>query len=285
MSKKTKKNAFLILPASLLLLSIIIYPTIYMWYMSFMRNTPLLTKFVGFSNFINLLKDDNFRRALFNTAYFSIGAVSMQFIFGLSIALALNRDFFGKNLVLWIIMIPMIIPPVVVGLTFRILYEPQYGMINYILNLFGIDGFSWLTNSFLAMPSIIMADVWNWTPFIALIMLSGLQYMPRDILESARLDGASKWQTFYYITLPILKPLISIALVFRFIMVIRTFALIYMTTRGGPGVATQTMSISIFLEAFNYMNYGIASAQSILLFIIVFIFIIVMRSKIKDELF
>ncbi len=283
---KNRHNNYLLLliPASIFLFLVIVYPTIYMWYMSSMDWTPLQRRFVGIGNYIKLIRDPVFWKTLWNTAYLSFGALIIEFILGFIIAIALNREFIGKGFVLWIIMIPMVVPPVVVGLTFRMLYDPSYGMINYLLSRIGIRGIEWLTDPSLAMPAIILADVWNWTPFITLILLSGLQYMSKDVIESAQIDGASGLEILFKITIPLLKPLITLAVVFRFINVIRTFDLIYMTTRGGPGIATQTLPVSIFLEAFDYMKYGYASTQSIVLFFFVFAMVIALRKFFKDEL-
>ena len=195
---KNRHNNYLLLliPASIFLFLVIVYPTIYMWYMSSMDWTPLQRRFVGIGNYIKLIRDPVFWKTLWNTAYLSFGALIIEFILGFIIAIALNREFIGKGFVLWIIMIPMVVPPVVVGLTFRMLYDPSYGMINYLLSRIGIRGIEWLTDPSLAMPAIILADVWNWTPFITLILLSGLRVCRKMSLNQRRSMEHPAWRFF-----------------------------------------------------------------------------------------
>jgi len=275
----------LLTPVLIYLLLFVIFPTFYTWYMALSEYSLRGSHFIGLANFFKLAGDEVFLFSLRNTVYLTCGAVLLEFFLGFSIALILDKDFWGKPFVYWCMLLPMILPPVVVGLTFRILYDPSLGLINYIIGVLGFEGPRWLTTSYLAMPSIILIDVWQWTPFIALIMLSGLQYVPSEVKESAMVDGASTFQILRYITLPLMKNLIALALIFRTIDCFnKTFDIIFMTTRGGPGHVTETVPIYAYRTAFTYLKFGKAAAQGIVLTFVIMIFIILLRKISREEL-
>jgi multiple sugar transport system permease protein len=241
--------------------------------------------FIGLINYLRIIQDTVFLRSLLNTFHLVVAAVLLQLLIGFAVALILNKDFFGKSFVYWVILLPMIIAPVVVGLTFRILYDPSLGLINYLLGLVGIKGPEWLTAPNLAMLSIILIDTWQWSPFMALLLLAGLQYVPLDIYESAMVDGATPLQRFIYITLPLMKNIIALALIFRSLDCFnKTFDIIYMTTRGGPGYTTETIPTFAYKTAFTYLKFGKAAAQSIILFFAILLFIVLLRRVVREEL-
>jgi multiple sugar transport system permease protein len=273
------KSYFYIMPAIIYLLFFTIYPTIYIWYMSFTEYSINFVKFIGLENYAFLFfRDTIFRICLQNTFYYVLLAVSLEIPLGIGLALLLNREFKGKNIVLCIIMLPMILPPVIVALTFRMLYDPTLGLINYFLSFINIMGLTWLADPKLALPAVVLIDVWQWTPFVILIILSGLQYLPLEILEAATIDGASKLQLFRYVTFPLLKRLIFLTLVFRIVDAFKAFENIFITTRGGPGYATQTLNIYAFLTSFNYFHFGTGAALAL---IMVFINIILVTILVK----
>jgi len=280
-----KNKIKFLLPVLIYLNLFVIFPTIYTWYMSLSDYGLEGSRFVGVLNYIRIVKDVIFLRSLLNTFYLVIAAVLIQFVLGMLIALILNRDFIGKHFVYWSILLPMIIAPVVVGLTFRILYDPSLGLINYLISMTGFKGPEWLTTPSIAMLSVILVDTWQWTPFMTLLLLAGLQYVPEDVHESAMVDGASSFQRFVFITLPIMKNIIALALIFRSLDCFnKTFDVIYMTTRGGPGYSTETIPTFAYKTAFTYLKFGKAASQSIVLFFAIMLFIISLRALIKEEL-
>jgi len=280
-----KRKFQFLLPVLIYLNLFVIFPTIYTWYMSFLEYGLKERKFIWLANFISVIQDSSFQKSLVNTFTLVIGAVVLQFVIGFFVALVLNRRFYGKPFVYWVVLLPMIVAPVVVGLTFRILYDPALGLINYLISIVGLSGPEWLTNSKTAMISVILIDTWQWSPFMALLLLSGLQYVSTDVLEAAVVDGASSRQRFQYITLPLMKNIIALALIFRSLDCFnKTFDIIFMTTRGGPGNSTEIIPTFAYKTAFQYMKFGKAAAQSIILFLTIIIFITILKRVLKEEL-
>ncbi len=279
-----KKGRFLA-PVLVYLNLFVTFPTLYTWYMSLTEYGLAGVKFVGLTNFRLIFADPSFQKALANTFLLVVGAVAIEFVVGLVVALFLNRKFYGKPFIYWVVLLPLILAPVVVGLTFRILYDPTLGLINYLIGVVRVRGPLWLTDSRIALLSIILIDTWEWSPFMALLLLSGLQYVPIEVLESATVDGASSLRRFQLITLPLMKNIISLALIFRTLDCFnRTFDIIYITTRGGPGNATEILLTLAYRTAFQYLKFGKAAAQSIVLFIAIIVFIVVLRRTLREEL-
>ena len=278
MNSIAKYRYLFFLPVLLYVFSFVIFPTIYTWKMSFSTYGLGVNKFVGLKNYIYLGNDPTFFEALLNTLYLTSAAVAIELVLGFAVALLMNRNFRGKSFVLWFLLLPMIVAPVVVGLDFRVLYDPMIGFINYLLGLIGITGPNWLTTPNLAMPSIILIDVWEWTPFMVLLLMAGLQSIPKTLNEAARVDGATKLSLFHYVTLPLMKNFIVIAIIFRAMDCFNnTFAQIFMTTRGGPGHATEILPIYAYRSAFQFMKFGRAAAMSMVLFYVIMMFIIIVR--------
>jgi multiple sugar transport system permease protein len=198
--------------------------------------------------------------------------VSLQFAFGLGLANLFNKEIKGEGVIRSAMVLPMVIPSILVGLIWLFMYKRDFGIINYMLGLLNIQPIAWLSTSMNSMAAIIIADVWQWTPFMFLLLLAGLRSLPTEQYESARVDGASSWQIFRYITLPLLRPVITIALVIRSMDAFREFDKIFQLTGGGPGVATETISLFIYRNGFRYFNMGYASAISYLTLIIIIIF-------------
>lgn len=285
LKRETVKPYVLVLPIIIYLFLFVLFPTFYTWYMSLCEYDWRGVTFSGLTNYLELVKDDIFWKSLLNSLYLGGGAVGIEFLLGFFIALVLNRNFFGRSFVLWVILLPMIIPPVAVGLTFRILYDPSLGLINYLIQILGGRGQEWLTNGQMAMLAIIFIDVWEWTPFVTLILLSGLQYIPYEVKEASKIDGASSIQFFRYITLPIMKSIIALALIFRLIDIFnKTFDIIFMTTRGGPGYVTQTLPIYAFYTGFTYLKFGYAATQGIITFFVIVILVSLVRRVIGEKI-
>jgi multiple sugar transport system permease protein len=205
-----------------------------------------------------------------------VGAISLEFIFGLGIALLLDYDLKAKRFFRSIILIPMMCTNVVIGLTWRLMYNYQFGIINYFLVELGLQPVEWLSNVSIVLPAVILVDVWNTTSFVALLLLAGLQALPDEPFEAARIDGASAQQRFWYLTLPLLRPTILVALLWRVIDTFRIFDVIYLLTAGGPARATETISIYVYRYGFQTFDLGFASAASytmILIMLVIAVFL------------
>jgi len=275
MTLKRKNFILLILPALIVLVGISVFPFIYCVYTSLhfydltkpARGTP----WIGLTNYSLLINDVRFWHSLKITLYFIAGGVSIELALGYIIASLLN-EIKVRNILLPLFLISMIIPPVVVGLIWRLMYDHTLGIINYFLKSVGFLPQPWLGSKSLAMLSIIITDVWEWTPLMALILLAGLQSLPQEPYEAAKIDGAGMWSILRYITLPMLKPIILVALLLRTMDAFKWFDTIYIMTSGGPGIATETASLYSYLIAFNFFNIGKGSAFSIIMIATVILF-------------
>ncbi len=210
-----------------------------------------------------------FWRVIWNTFVFTVSAVTLEFVIGLGLAHLFYRQLRGESVLRSTLVLPMMIPPILIGLIWLFMYKKDFGIINNMLKLLSIDPITWLSKPSTAMPAIIIADVWQWTPFMFLLLLAGLKSLPVELFESARIDGASSWQIFRYVTVPLLEPIIAIAIIIRFMDAFREFDKIFQLTGGGPGVATETISLFIYRNGFRYFKMGYASALSYLTLIII----------------
>ncbi|NPV54271.1 MAG: sugar ABC transporter permease [Firmicutes bacterium] len=195
----------------------------------------------------------------------------MSFILGLGLALILNS--IGKGVAIYrtIFILPIAVSPVVTGLTWNMLLNPLYGVVNYLIGLFGIRPLGWTTDIALALPSVIMIDVWQWTPFMMLILYAGLQMLPKEPFEAALIDGASPFQCFWSVTIPLLKPIMAIALIFRGLEAFKAFDVIYTITKGGPGHATETWIIRAYLESFRFHRLEVGAVIGVIMLIVTLI--------------
>jgi multiple sugar transport system permease protein len=228
--------------------------------------------FVGFYNYINAFRDQRFINSILISFYLSIIPTLLQMLLGFIISLALYEISKFKEFFKSIFLIPMVIPPIVVGLVWKMLFIPGSGGINYLLGLIGIRGPDWLNSSITALYSIIIASVWEWTAFVSLLLLAALESLPKDPLESAKIDGATYWQTVKFIMLPMIKNAIMVVFLFRVIEGFRvTFPLIFMMTQGGPGSSTETMDFYSYLQGFNYFKIGYSSTIIAIIFMLLVI--------------
>ncbi|NRQ17867.1 carbohydrate ABC transporter permease [Ensifer sesbaniae] len=253
-------------PTMIVLLALTIFPSFYMFYAAVHRISPnpdLPWEFVGSGNFARLLTDAQFHVALRNTAVFTIVAVTFEFLLGLGLALLLDRFIRRLTFLKTVLMIPMMLPPIAVAITWKIIYEPQFGVLNEIMFRLGLPLQAWAGDVNLAMFSIIVADVWQWTPFIFLLMLAGLASLPIEPYEAAALDGASSWRQFWDLTLPFLKPVIAIAVLLRVMDALRLFDLVFILTGGGPADRTKVLSLYIYQVAYRFADPGYAAAISL----------------------
>ena len=256
----------LITPALVVLLSLSIYPLIYSITISLQTETADGIKW-SVSNFTRLISDTFFLTAMAHTFIYAVAALVFEFLIGLSLALLLNSQIRGRTLFRAALLVPMMLPAVVVGVVGRLMLNPNFGAINGTLKEVGVntEALTWTASPKLALLSVIAVDVWQWTPFVFLVLLAGLQAIPQEPYEAALIDGSSRWQTFRYVTLPLLKPAILIALLLRTMDLLRVFDQIFILTEGGPGFATETISLYIYRTAFRFFDFGYAAAMSFVL--------------------
>ena len=246
-------------PAGIVLALLTLYPFITnVWYslLQYDLTRPNATHFIGLQNYIDVLSDPDFRNALLRTAIYVVAAVGIELIFGLLIASLLNQNLAGQAVFRSLLVLPLAATPVAVALIWRLMFNPSGGLANHLLSNLGLPTPPWIGSSTWALPSLILVDVWQWTPFVILILLAGLLAMPEEPYEAARIDGASGLQTFWYLTLPMLSPMIYIAVLFRTIDSIKAFDTIWVMTGGGPGRATTTLNIHAFKTGFQFCAHG-----------------------------
>jgi multiple sugar transport system permease protein len=238
------------------------------WAMNFAM--PASIRFIGLDNFRYMVtKDPYFWTIIRNTAVQVFGTVSLQVVIGVVLALLFSRMARGMNIARSLLMLPMMATPVVIGVIWRFMVNPEFGIINYILSLFRIPGPDWLGRPGLAMATIIAADVWLSTPFVTIIIIAGISSLPIEPFEAATVDGATAFQSFFYITLPLLSPVIWVAVMFRLIDALKRFDSIVIMTAGGPGNATETLNLFAYSNAFTMMDAGYGSSLAVLLFFLI----------------
>lgn len=250
-------------PALLLLLSLSIYPLFFSLRLSLTTSEGAWT----FAHFSRLWGDRFFGVALAQTFIYTLAALVLELGLGLLLALLLNHPLAGRRLFRAVLLLPMLLPPVVVAVIWRLIYNPSFGLINGSFKSLGVDtsAWMWLAGPKTALLSVILVDVWQWTPFMFLLLLAGLQALPVEPYEAARIDGASAWQTFRDITWPLLKPTVLVALLLRLVDLVRIFDQIFILTEGGPGFATETASLYIYRTAYRFFNFNYAAALSFVL--------------------
>ena len=253
-------------PALIVLVVLVAFPTIYMFTLAFQKFNPAdatANEFIGFANFARLFSDEKFHNALKNTLVFTAVAVTFEFGMGLGFALLVDKHLRRLTFIKTVLLIPMMLPPIAVALNWRLLYQPRFGIINDMLSRIGIEPILWTSKIQTAMMSLIIVDVWEWTPFVFLMILAGLAGLPREPYEAADLDGANAWQKFRDLTWPFLRPIIAIVVLLRVMDAFRIFDQVFILTRGGPAGATETISLYLYKIAFQFFDIGYASAMSL----------------------
>jgi multiple sugar transport system permease protein len=271
-----------LLPTALVLLGLTIFPTIFLLVVAF-QNLSVSDlaggKFVGLANFARLVADGEFRNALVNTILFSVVAVSFEFVLGLGLALLANRVSVASGLFKTFLLIPMMLPPIAVAISWKLMYQPQFGVINDVLYRLGIEHWLnhhgvirgpvlWASGPGMAMISIVIVDIWQWTPFVFLMFLAGLAALPIEPYEAADLDGAGAWRQFWDITWPLLRPITALILLLRVLDAFRIFDNVYIITRGGPAGATDMLSYFLYRVAFRNFDLGYACAISLFMLVL-----------------
>lgn len=264
---------FLILPSFLILALIALYPILRNLVLSFMEQG----RFIGFGNFLALFQDERFRSVILNTALFCLISVSLELILGLIFALVLHQKFFCRGFARTVSFLPWALPTAVMAVAWKWIFNDTYGVFNDILLRLHLikEPLAWLGRSNLAFFCIVLAEVWKCTPFVTIIILAGLQTIPLELYEAIRVDGANTWQRFRLITLPLLKPALLIAFIFRIIQAAGVFDSIWVLTGGGPGGSTEPISLYIYDTAFRYLKFNYAASMVSLSFVLSLVFIIV----------
>jgi len=279
---------FFLAPTVVVLLCIVIFPLIFSLSLSF-HDWNVITaegwKWTGLDNYATILFfDPYFRTALKVTVFYLLGTVPLQFALGFGVALILNqitRKIIG--VLRTILVIPAIMTPVIVGMIWRLMYNPDLGMLNYLLSLLKLPPINWTGMPLTALPSVMMADIWEWTPFMALILLAGLQALPREAFEAALVDGATSWQILRFITVPLLSPIIIVSILIRLMDSFKTFDLIFVLTQGGPGMSTENLNYYTYRYGFKFFHMGYAAALSWLLVITVTVISIILVRTIRTR--
>jgi ABC-type sugar transport system permease subunit len=266
----------LVLPAVGTIVLIALFPVVWtVWesvHLHDLRMPWLGRPFVGADNYVAAAGDPRFWSALGHTAFFTAVSVGLELVLGLGLALAMNRAYRGRGLVRAAILVPWAIPTIVAGLVWRFMFEGDSGVVNAVLVRAGLleEPLVWFIQAGTAWVPVILADVWKTTPFVALLLLAGLQNIDASLYEAARIDGASAWRQFRHVTLPLLKPAILVALIFRTLDAFRIFDLIYALTGGGPGTSTEPISLYTFNVLLQTLRFGYGSALSVIVFAITF---------------
>jgi multiple sugar transport system permease protein len=260
-------------PATVVVFILMVFPVFYTVYMSlhsWFASSLTSPEFVGLANFKRaFMEDERFRNALWLTLYFTILATALQVVLGVALALLLNRPFRGKGFFRSIFLLPMVATPVAIALVWMMMYNPTLGVMNYLVGLLGLGPYKWVSDVRLVIPALAAVDTWEWTPLITLITLAGLATLPLEPYESALIDGATPAQMFWRITLPLLRPTIMVALLFRSIDCLKTFDIIYVMTAGGPGFASETLNVYTFQVGLFYFHIGYACSLLVILFTLV----------------
>ncbi len=261
------------LPAVLFVLVMMVFPIVYTLRLSFYEwsmSSLVPPQWIGLENYKTLLfSDPRFIASIWRTFVFTFAAVAVETVLGIGIALLFNPDFKGKNLLKTLFLLPMIATPVAIGLVWLLIFEPNIGFANKVLQILHLPPQLWLASPKQVLASLVIVDVWQWTPMIALVVLTGLTSLPTEPYEAAKVDGASRWQMLTKITLPLLQPTILVAVLLRSIDALKTFDIIYAMTGGGPDFNSETINIYSFVQGFSYFKLGMTSSLLMIFFVIV----------------
>jgi multiple sugar transport system permease protein len=261
-----------VLPALVVIAAVIVFPWVFTLFMSVQDwSVSGATTYVGLDNYRTLAGDPRFRDAIVNTLYFTVLAVAVPIVFGTLAALVFHENFPLRGVLRAVFIMPMMATPVAVSLVWTMMFHPQLGVLNYLLTSVGLPPSTWVYSTSTVIPTLVMVEVWHWTPLVMLIVLGGLANLPREPYEAAMIDGAGYWTQFRYITLPLLWPFITIALIIRTIDALKAFDTIFVITGGGPGTASETLNLFLYQQAFAFLKLGYASAVVLIFFVLIII--------------
>ena len=259
-----------ILPAGIVVAAVILFPWVFTLFMA-VHEWPVggNRTFVGLDNFIRMGSDARFGWAVLRTLYFTAASVFFPTVLGVAAAVCFHRNFPGRGLARTIFIMPMMATPVAIALVWTMMFHPQLGVLNYLLTSVGLPPSAWVYAPGTVIPTLVMVETWQWTPLVMLIVLGGLASLPTDPYEAAVLDGARPWQVFRHVTLPLVWPFILVAAVIRGVDALKAFDTIFVISNGGPGTASETLNILLYLEAFSFYDLGYASAIVIVFFVLI----------------
>jgi multiple sugar transport system permease protein len=263
------------LPAVAFVVIMMLFPVVYTLFLSFTNwnlTSGMPLRVVGLLSYARILAEPRFLDAVWRTFVFTGLAIGAETLLGVAAALALNREFAGKGTLKLLLLLPLVATPVAVGIAWSLFYDPTIGLANWALTALGLPKSAWVSAASTVIPSLVVVDVWQWTPMVALIVLAGLAALPAEPYESARVDGASEAQVLRHITLPMLAPTIFTAMILRSIDALKTFDIIFAMTGGGPGYASETLNVMAFKYSFEYFRMGQSSVILVFLFVLVLAF-------------
>ncbi|SFJ43462.1 carbohydrate ABC transporter permease [Jannaschia pohangensis] len=269
-----------LLPAVAVMVVALLYPIGYMIWASFLDWNPSQrigeADFVGLRNYFNLLGDAAFHESLWVTVKFAVLVVGIEMVLGVGLALLLDRELRGMTLLRTVFILPMMIAPIVVGLIWRYMYHPTVGTFNRILDSLGLPTAPWLSDGDWAFASVVIADIWQWTPFIFILSLAALQSLPKSAMEAARIDGATGWQLIWHIKIPLMMPVLIVTCLLRLIDAFKVLEVVLVLTNGGPGLSTEILALRISRTASEFRELGYAAAMSNVLLILLLILTLAM---------
>lgn len=263
-----------IMPAAVLLLAVLAYPILYTIEISFSRfdlATFSAMEWVGWENYAHVLDDYRFWDSMKVTMVYLVFALPIQIVLGFGIAFLINAEWRGRSVIRALFIIPMVVAPVVAGGIWRMILDPLWGMVNYLIGIFGFEPLDWFGDATLAMAAIIIIDTWRWTPFVVLTATAALLALPKDVFEAADIDGANWWSKLWSITIPLLVPIIAATFVVRWLGAVKMFDIALAATYGGPGGATNVINLFIYEEAFRSLRFAESAAMAVIILVLTMI--------------
>lgn len=267
---REKVYFWFVVPAVVAILAVIVFPWIFTVWMSLQDwRIGSASSFIGLENYATLATNTRFLSTVPRTFYFTVLAVILPVVLGIFAAEVFHQNFKLRGLLRGIYVAPMMATPVAIALVFTMMFQPQVGVLNYLLSLVGIPRSLWVYSPDTVIPTLALVEVWQWTPLIMLIVLGALASLPTEPYESAIIDGATQWDMFRYITFPLILPYLMIAVIIRTIDALKSFDIIYVISQGGPGTASETINLYLYLQAFSFLQIGHASAVVVVFFVII----------------
>ena len=272
-------------PAALVVAAVIIFPWFFTLFMSVHEwKVSGNVYYVGLTNYVHLLRDQRFLWAVARTLYFTTASVILPVVIGIWAAVCFARKFRLRGAARTLFILPMMATPVAIALVWTMMFHPQLGVLNYLLTSVGLPPSSWVYSADTVIPTLVMVETWQWTPLVMLIVLGGISSLPIDPYEAAVIDGATAWQMFRYITLPLVWPFVVVAGVMRIIDALKAFDTIFVITNGGPGTASETINMLLYQTAFGYYDLGYASAMVVVFFALIMLLSLVLLRTRQQEL-
>jgi len=275
-------------PALVMLLALSIIPLVGLILTSFQNiawvEGRAVRSWAGLDHYRSLFSDALFGAGLWNTGLFALGAVTGQMLLGFALALLVSKVSRARILYRTIFILPILIPGIVIGAIWKLMLNYDFGLANQILGLVGLGPVDWLGNGQIALLSVIMVDIWHWTPFCFLLFLAGLESLPQDVYEATKIDGASAWQELLYVTLPLMVPTIIVTFAFRLVLAFKVFDEVYLLTKGGPGTATEVISFTLYQRFFTEDKAGYGSAMSVtVIFLVCLLLVVALSARRRSE--